>query len=104
MGADAQGNLARDSEGRVSGGIRLAAYDAPIAKNLGANSGPGFCVIAGSHQDFTPAELCHRYGSPLNYVARVTDATRKAQSEGFLLKADADRTIREARSVSFACH
>jgi hypothetical protein len=104
MGADAQGKLARDSEGRVSGGIRLAAYDAPIAVNLGANSGPGFCVIAGSHQDFSPAELCHRYGSPQNYVARVTEVTRKARSEGFLLKPDADRTIREARSVSFVCH
>jgi hypothetical protein len=104
MVADAQGKLARDSEGRVSGGIRLAAYDAPIAKNLGANSGGGFCVIAGSHQDFTPAELCRRYGSHENYVARVTEVTRKAESEGFLLKVDADRTIQEARSGSFACH
>jgi hypothetical protein len=103
LAADAQGKLARDSEGRVSGGIRLAAYDAPIAKNLGDNSGPGACVITGSHQDFTPAELCRRYGSPQNYVAKVTEVTRKAESDGFLLKADGDRTIQDARRVSFAC-
>ena len=104
LAADAQGKLARDSEGRVSGGVRLAAYDAPIAKNLGDNSGPGACVITGSHQDFTPAELCRRYGSPQNYVAKVTEVTRKAESDGFLVKADGDRTIQEARGVSFACH
>jgi hypothetical protein len=104
MAADAQGKLARDSEGRVSGGIRLAAYHAPIAKNLGPNSGPGFCIVVGSHQDFTPAELCRRYGSPQAYVAKVTEVTLKVESAGFLLKEDADRTIQEARSVAFTCH
>ena len=103
LGADANGKLARDGEGRVSGGVRLAAYDAPIAKNLGVNSGPAFCSLGGSHQDFTPAELCRRYGSTRNYLARVTEVTRKAQSDGFLLKRDADRTIEEARGVSFSC-
>jgi len=58
-------------------------------------------AIRGSHQDFTPDELRRRYGSPQNYVARVTEVARKAESEGFLLKSDADRTIREAREVSF---
>jgi hypothetical protein len=102
LGADAQGHLARDSDGRVSGGIRLAAYDAPIAKNLGVNSGPDYCFLAGSHQDFSPAELRSRYGSARQYLAQVKKITHKAQSDGFLLKVDADREIEEARKVSFA--
>lgn len=103
MDVDDQGGLFRDSEGRVSGGIRLAAYDAPISRNLGANAGPGFCFLAGSHVDFTTAELCTRYGSSQNYVARVIAVTRQAERDGFLLTTDANRTIQEARAVAFSC-
>jgi hypothetical protein len=100
---DSEGRVIRDAEGRVSGGIRLAAYDAPMAKNMGTNTGPGFCGLSGSHLDFTPAELCRRYGAPRNYVAKVTEITHKAVRDGFLLKADGDIIIQQARSVSFIC-
>jgi hypothetical protein len=99
---DENGKLHRDNLGRVSGGIRLAAYDAPTAMNTGANSGPGFaCALAGSHQDYTPAQLRLLYGTPENYVAKVMAITQQAVRDGFLLEADAERTIRDARTVRF---
>jgi hypothetical protein len=36
-------------------------------------------------------------------VARVTEVTHKAVRDGFLLKADGDIIIQQARSVSFIC-
>ena len=103
MGVDEQGRLYRDSSGLVTGGIRLAAYDAPIARNLGANTGVFACQLAGSHEDFTPAELCSRYGSSQNYVAKVIEVTRQAERDGFVLAADANRTIQQARAQTFSC-
>ncbi|WP_445326780.1 alpha/beta hydrolase domain-containing protein [Sphingobium sp. AN558] len=48
--------------------------------------------------------MCQRYGSPQNYVAKVTAVTRLAQSNGFLIASDADRTIADAKRLNFACH
>jgi Alpha/beta hydrolase domain len=99
---DEKGRLVRAGEGRVSGGIHLAAYDAPIAKNMGINTGAGFaCGLAGSHQDYSPAQLRQLYGTPDNYVARVTAVSQKAVRDGFLLETDAEKTIREAKAVKF---
>jgi len=100
---DAAGKVVRDSEGRVSGGIRLAAYEAPSAQNSGVNSGPGFCTLAGQHTDFTPAQLCERYGSPDRYVSRVTKAAEDARKAGFQVKADQLADIRDARKLRFSC-
>ena len=100
---DGTGKLVRDAEGRVSGGIRLAAYDAPRAVNMGVNPGAFPCPLPGSHRDFTPAEMCQRYGSHANYVDRVIAITRKAQKDGFLLQSDAEKTIAEARNTAFTC-
>jgi hypothetical protein len=103
IGADETGAYYRDSDRRVSGGVRLAAYDAPMSTNLGVNTGPGFCFLTGSHVDLTPAALCARYGSKENYVAKVVGVTRAAESDGYVLTADANRTILEAKAVSFTC-
>lgn len=103
LGTDETGAYYRDSNSRVSGGVRLTAYDAPTAKNIGVNTGPGNCFLAGSHVDFTPAEMCARYGTKENYVSRVIEVTRKAESDGYLLDVDANRTIEDAKAVTFAC-
>ncbi|MEO8313711.1 MAG: alpha/beta hydrolase domain-containing protein [Pseudomonadota bacterium] len=99
---DAAG-LVRNSEGQVQGGVRLPAYDAPIAENGGANSGPSFCVLAGYHQDFTPEALCKRYGSHGGYVKRVQETARQAERSRFLLPADALKTRTDAAKFSFNC-
>jgi Alpha/beta hydrolase domain len=87
----------------VSGGVRLAAYDAPMSTSVGVNTGPGFCFLTGFHIDSTPAQMCARYGSKENYVAKVVEVTRKAESDGYVLNSDANRTIEEAKAIAFTC-
>jgi Alpha/beta hydrolase domain len=99
---DDSGQLLRDPQGRVLGGIRLATFDAPTAHNGAANTGPEGCSQVGYHIDFTPVELCERYGSQQNYIDQVAQITRKAKRDGFLVSADADRTIEEAKTVKFS--
>ncbi len=103
IGADETGAFYRDSDNRVSGGVRLAAYDAPMSTSVGVNTGGGFCFLTGSHVDLTPAQMCARYGSMENYVAKVVEVTRKAEDDGYLLDVDANRTIEEAKAISFTC-
>jgi Alpha/beta hydrolase domain len=100
---DAAGKVVRDAEGRVGGGVRLPAYDAPIARNSGANSGPGFCLLAGYHLDFPREELCKRYGTSKNYVKQVRETARRAKRERILLPADALKTRAEAARLNFSC-
>jgi hypothetical protein len=98
---DDSGQLVRDPQGWVLSGIRLATFDAPTAHNGAANTGPEGCSQVGYHIDFTPVELRERYGSQQNYINQVTRITRKAKRDGFLVTADADRTIEEAKTVKF---
>jgi Alpha/beta hydrolase domain len=100
---NAAGAVTRDGDGRVEGGVRLSAYDAPVAENSGLNSGPGFCVLAGYHLDFTQEELCKRYGSHDRYIKRVQESTRQAERAHFLLPADALNTRTDAAKFSFSC-
>jgi Alpha/beta hydrolase domain len=103
FGADETGAFYRDSDHRVSGGVRLAAYDAPMSTSVGVNTGGGFCFLTGYHVDMTPPQLCARYGSQENYVAKVVEVTRRAEEDGYLLDADANRTIEAAKALTFTC-
>jgi Alpha/beta hydrolase domain len=95
---DTQGQLLRDAEGRVQGGIRCAAYEAPTAHNLGVtDSGPR---LAGSHRDFTAQEMLRRYGSAAAYEARVQGVVQANVAQGFLLAEDAARVLSQAREVA----
>ncbi len=100
---DVAGRLVRDAEGRVSRGIRTAAYDIPRAANAGTGTGDGMCVGAGSHVDFSDLEMCRRYGSHDAYVARVTALTDASVQAGALLPEEAKRTVAEAKTVTFDC-
>src|SRR5439155_5000335 len=53
--------VVRDKMGNALGGIRLAEHAAPTGVNTGQNSGPGFCRLYGSHEDFDAATLKHLY-------------------------------------------
>ena len=92
--------LLRDADGRVLGGVRFAAYEVPVATNVGVTDGPP--RLAGYHLDFTPAELTRRYGRPDRYVALVAAAVQANLAQGFLLPQEADRVMAEARLVRFS--
>lgn len=100
---DAQNKYVRDANGQILGGIRTAAQDAPMSTNAGIGNGPWFCGPSGSHVDFTPAELCQRYGSPAAYVARVQAIVNANVRNRVLLPEEAQKTVDEAKALSFSC-
>jgi alpha/beta hydrolase family protein len=98
----ATGQLLRDAEGRVHGGVRLAAYDAPRAANAGGDNPPTvFCALSGYHFDYSDEKLCDIYGSHRGYAQRVWEVTERAQRAGFVVQADAFETVLAAARFHF---
>jgi hypothetical protein len=102
LALDSSGKPAMDEVGREIGGLRTAAYDVPISKT-GVNSGGGFCRLANYHIDFTPTELCARYGSQAAYVDLVRRQTQKNVENRLFLPEEAAATIEQASKVKFDC-
>jgi len=100
---DAHNKYLRDANGHVLGGIHTAAQDAPIANNSGIGRGPWFCGPAGNHVDFTPAQLCQRYGNHENYVSQVKAIVNANVQNKFLLPEEAQKTLHEAQKLHFSC-
>jgi len=86
----------RDSFGNALGGIRLAEHAVSTAVNSGENAGTGFCFLVGSHEDFDKARLAMLYSSHTSYVSDVKVATDKNLKAGYIVKADAAKTIANA--------
>jgi hypothetical protein len=105
-----------DADGNELGGVPVVLREAPLGTYLGWNvTADGFhkgkiCWYAGGMIPFatTTAErmasgdprlsLEERYGTHQGYVAKVKAAADKAVAEGFLLRADADRLVKEAEA------
>jgi hypothetical protein len=90
--------FARDAAGNVLGGIRLAAHAVPTATNTGMNSGDSFCRLYGSHVPFDPATLRRLYPSQESYLSAVQEVVRQNLADGFILPADAQETLDQARA------
>jgi hypothetical protein len=86
----------RDSFGNALGGIRLAEHAIATAVNSGENTGAGFCFLTGWHEDFDKARLAMLYSSHTSYVSDVKGATEKNVKAGYILRADAMKTIATA--------
>jgi hypothetical protein len=92
--------IVRDERGNARGAIQLAQHAVPTALNRGDNPGSqGFvCGLLGWHEPFDAATLAKLYPSHDAYVKAVQETTEKNVKAGFLLKADADATIAEAKN------
>ena len=86
----------RDKAGNALGGIQLAEHAVPTGVNTGVNSGPAFCRLYGSHEDFDAATLAALYPTHEAYVSAVRSATEKNVKAGFILRVDGDATIAAA--------
>jgi len=104
-------DIVRDEMGLARGGIRLAALAAPIAKNTGDNvgnvgaatgGGERNCRLMGSSEPFDAARLAALYPTRDGYLSKVKDATEKNLKAGYITKADADATIRDAEKFRIA--
>jgi hypothetical protein len=92
----ASGALARDADGRVEGGIRLAQYLVPIA-DQGALNGPAFpCNVSGWHRYYTPAELKAMYHTHGLYVSKVASVMYPLVLQGYVLMDDANAAVLDA--------
>jgi hypothetical protein len=90
--------ISRDSNGIALGGIRLSEVEVPTAVNNGTNTGPGTCSRWGYYQPFDIATLNRLYPTHGAYVSAVEKITNENLKSGFILKADADFTIKDARA------
>jgi len=95
----ADGTLKRDADGELLGGIRLPQLAVSTGQNSGFNSGPGTCMLAGFHRDYTPAELKARYHDHAGYVREVDKATQEVLKAGFILPYDAEQ-VRQSANAS----
>jgi len=89
--------MQRDANGLALGGIRLADVAAPIGLNNGTNTGAGACARWGYYKAFDVATLSRLYPTHAAYVSAVEKTTNENLKAGYILKADADRTIQQAR-------
>ncbi|MGC1424541.1 MAG: alpha/beta hydrolase domain-containing protein, partial [Terracidiphilus sp.] len=96
---NADGTLKRDADGELLGGIRLPQLAVPTAQNSGFNSGPGTCMLAGFHHDYSSIELKARYHDHDGYAHEVDKATQEVLDAGFILPYDA-KQIRQSANAS----
>jgi Alpha/beta hydrolase domain len=92
----------RDSFGNALGGVRLAEHAVATAVNSGENSGTGFCFLTGWHEDFDKSRIGMLYSSHQSYVSDVKAATDRNLKAGYIVKADAMKTIANAEQSSVA--
>ncbi len=82
--------IARDQLGNALGGIRTHQVDVPLAALSGfGQTGSAFCALFGTTTPFDAATLATLYPTHDGYVAAVVRAARRAKSDGYLLKVDA---------------
>ena len=89
--------LQRDDRGFAVGGIRLPDVVAPTALQTGENQGVTFCILYGSREPFSDAELLQRYPDRATYIAKVDAAIKDSVEAGYMLPEDAVEQCREAR-------
>ena len=94
--------FARDPQGNVLGGIRLAEHAVPTAKNTGLNTGGSrFCFLYGSHEPFDTASLNSLYPTRSAYVDAVKRVAEENVAAGYILPEAAARTVVEASARSW---
>jgi hypothetical protein len=96
--------LNRDELGIALGGIRLSQVEVPIAVSSGTNFGPGACDRWGYTEPFDAALLASLYRNHGSYVSQVAKVTKENLRRGFIVQADADRTIQEAAQSTVGKH
>ena len=97
---DANNAVKRDADGKILGGVRLAQFTVPTAYT--AQNGPGGCLLAGHHRDFTAEELKLRYGSTQAYTSKVRAVMQQAVAQGYVLHQDAMAAIEIAKGVGIS--
>jgi hypothetical protein len=96
--------IVRDADGIALGGIRVPDVEVPVALNDGINAPANtdnplnaFCVLYGTHRDFTQSRLAALYYSSADYRGQVADVVRRLEGQHFVLPEDGHVFIEAAR-------
>jgi hypothetical protein len=95
MARQADGHLARNADGFVSGGVQMPNYAVPIGLNRGDT-----CTLLGSYRAFAKARVQSLYPTKADYQAQFAEAAQQAVRQGTLLPADAAAYVGEAGAVN----
>jgi hypothetical protein len=68
----------------------------PTAVENAINSGPGLCILYGSHTPLDAATLAQLYGNHSGYVSAVSEVNNDNVKAGYILSEDAEANIFEA--------
>jgi hypothetical protein len=95
---------ARDTYQIIQGGIRLVAVAVLTERNTGWNTGltpdrDSACAQGGTWIPFDDTTLRSLYPSHASYVQAVRQATAQNLRDGYLVRADADATVRAAEKA-----
>lgn len=93
------GKAVLDQHGNVIGGVRSPYVDVPTSTWNGNSTGESFCRIAGHEVPFDQAKLKSLYPSHDAYVQAVENSVHALVAQGFMVKADGEEVIQEARMV-----
>lgn len=102
------GQMALDDHGNALGGVRLPDIDVPIA-TYGLDNGSSdptdiigalACGLGGETIPFTAAQLEQLYPTHDDYVTKYKAAADAALAGGYLLQADYDEAVMQARDAS----
>jgi hypothetical protein len=94
---DDSGELVRDADGIVVGGIRTPDVDAPVSTLTGdGNDASIFCMLFGQEIPFSADRLAALYPSHDVYIEQVTASADDAVEAGFLLGYDRDAIVDRA--------
>lgn len=101
------GRIQRDTHGNALGGLRLPEIDVPVAKYGISNSTTGSldfldlfaCITSGSTEAFSASKLQSLYPTRTVYFDKYKAAADAALAAGYLLKADYDVAIEQARNA-----
>ena len=98
---DIAGNVARNQDGNVIGGIRTPQLDEPIATLSGFGNSPGLCGLFGTTVPFTRSQLISRYGNVDQYRLQFLLSEARALDSKFILGDDAFTVLMEAATFNF---
>lgn len=94
-----EGDYVRDDHGIAVGGVRSPHVDVPVdvLSGLPAEGGSVACMLAGTTVPIPDAELAEMYDGVDDYTERYEQATDAAIEAGFMLEADRDAVLADAR-------
>jgi len=93
--------IVRDELGIAAGGIRTPDVDAPVAILTGESDAESvICSLFGSNVPLTPEQLADLYPTHKDYVRAVTKSADAALEQGFLLRADRNAIVKDAKEAS----